>query len=203
MPEPEAFEAFFCEIEQDENLPAVVDSLRRLALAGALRGTAHLINDVLYMAMLMPYPHEACDGQPCLSDDARRSLQSRHGLSAWTLTSGLYGSAAQVRANRALIRRELKPQGKLTFVDRRELPMLDRLRRFVKHTQKVPIVSGLSRLLKHWLIGRAPLELFDLIPNAVSLLQGGRASSLCNSPISNLAKAGPASKSTRRAMLAV
>jgi len=38
MPEPAAFEAFFCEIEQDENLLAVVDSLHRLALAGALRG---------------------------------------------------------------------------------------------------------------------------------------------------------------------
>jgi 4-cresol dehydrogenase (hydroxylating) len=52
MPEPEAFEAFFCEIEREESLPAVVDSLRRLAFAGALRGTAHLINDVLCLSML-------------------------------------------------------------------------------------------------------------------------------------------------------
>jgi 4-cresol dehydrogenase (hydroxylating) len=172
MPEPEAFQAFFCEIEHEENLPAVVDSLRRLALAGALRGTAHLINDILYMAMVMPYPHELREGQGCLSDDALRGLRSRHGITPWTLSSGLYGTTAQVRANRALIRQELKPYGKLTFVDRRDLPVLEWLSRFVKRTQKVRFMSGLSGLLKNWLIGRAPEAVFDLIPNAVSILQG-------------------------------
>ncbi len=172
MPEPEAFQAFFCEIEQEANLPAVVDSLRRLALAGALRGTAHLINDVLFMAMVMPYPHELREGQPCLPDNARRGLRSRNGIAAWTLTSGLYGTAAQVRANRALIRQELRPYGKLTFVDRRDLPMLERLSRLVKRMQHVPLVSGLGGLLKNWLIGRAPMEVFELIPNSVSILQG-------------------------------
>ena len=172
MPEPEAFQAFFCEVEQEENLPAVLDSLRRLALAGALRGTAHLINDVLFLSMLMQYPHELRQGQPCLSDDARRDLRSRHGITPWTLTSGLYGTVAQVQANRALIRRELKPYGKLTFIDRRELARLEWLIRLVKRMQHLPFASGLGRLLKNCLIGRAPMEVFEVIPHAVSILQG-------------------------------
>jgi 4-cresol dehydrogenase (hydroxylating) len=172
MPEPEAFQAFFCEVEQEENLPAVIDSLRRLALAGAMRGTAHLINEILFMSMLTQYPHELRQGQPCLSDDARRDLRSRHGMSPWSLTSGLYGTAAQVRANRALIRRELKPHGKLTFIDRRELARLEWLTRFVKRTQHLPFVSGLGRLLKNYLIGRAPMEVLELLPNVVGILQG-------------------------------
>jgi 4-cresol dehydrogenase (hydroxylating) len=114
MPQPEAFQAFFCEVEQEETMPAVIDSLRRLALAGAVRGTAHLINDVLFLSMVMQHPHELREGRPCLSDDARRELRSRQGITPWTLTSGLYGTAAQVQANRALIRRELKCYGKLT-----------------------------------------------------------------------------------------
>jgi 4-cresol dehydrogenase (hydroxylating) len=172
MPEPEAFQAFFCEVEQEESLPAVLDSLRRLALAGALRGTAHLINDVLFLSMVMQYPHELRHGQPCLSDDARRDLRSRHGITPWSLTSGLYGTVAQVRANRALIRRELTPYGKLTFLDRRDLTRLEWLVRLVKRTQRLPVVSGLGRLLKNCLLGPTAMEVFDVVPHAVSILQG-------------------------------
>ena len=172
MPEPQAFQAFLCEVEQEENLPAVLDSLRRLALAGALRGTVHLINDILCLSMVMQYPHELRQGQPCLSDDARRDLRSRLGISLWTLTSGLYGTVAQVQANRALIRRELKPYGKLTFIDRRQLARLEWLIRLLKRMQHLPFASGLDRLLKNCLIGRAPLEVFEVIPHAVGILQG-------------------------------
>jgi 4-cresol dehydrogenase (hydroxylating) len=172
MPEPEAFQAFICEIEWEENLPAVLDSLRRLAFAGALRGTAHLINDILCLSMLRQYPHELRQGQSCLSDDARRDLRRRLGISPWSLTSGLYGTIAQVRANRALIRRELKPYGKLTFIDRRELARLEWLIRLVKRTQHLPIVSGLVRVLKNCLIGREPLEVLELVRHAVGILQG-------------------------------
>jgi 4-cresol dehydrogenase (hydroxylating) len=172
MPEPEAFEAFICEVEQEEYLPAIADSLRRLAFAGALRGTAHLINDVLCLSMLTQHSALSTQHSAPFSDDARRDLRSRHGISPWSLTSGLYGSVAQVRANRALIRRELKPYGKLTFIDRRELARLEWLMRFVKRTQHFPIVSRLARLLKNCLIGREPLETLDLLRHAVALLQG-------------------------------
>jgi 4-cresol dehydrogenase (hydroxylating) len=172
MPEPEAFEAFFCEIEQEESLPAVVDSLRRLAFAGALRGTAHLINDILCLSMLTQYPDELRQGQPCLSDVARRDLRRRHGISPWSLTSGLYGTVAQVKANRALIRRELKRYGKLTFIDRRELATLEWLTRLVKRTENLPFASWLGRLLKNCLIGPEPLEVFDLVRHVVPILQG-------------------------------
>jgi 4-cresol dehydrogenase (hydroxylating) flavoprotein subunit len=172
MPEPEAFEAFFCEVEHEENLPAVVDSLRRLAFAGALRGTAHLINDLLSLSMLMQYPHDLRQGQPCLSDDARKELRSRYRITPWTLTSGLYGTVAQVRANRALIRRELRPYGKLTFIDRRELARLEWLMRLVTRTRHLPFASGLGWLLKNCLIGRAPMEVFELVRHVVPILQG-------------------------------
>jgi 4-cresol dehydrogenase (hydroxylating) len=172
MPAPEAFEAFVCEVEQEENLPAVLDSLRRLAFAGALRGTAHLINDILCLSMLMQYPHELRQGQPYLSDDARRDLRRRFGITPWSLTSGLYGTVAQVKANRALIRRELKPYGKLTFIDRRELARLEWLMRLVKRTQDLPFASWLCRLVKNCLLGRAPMEVLDLVRHAVALLQG-------------------------------
>jgi 4-cresol dehydrogenase (hydroxylating) len=190
MPEPEAFEAFFCEVEDEESLPALVDSLRRLALAGALRGTAHLINDVLCLSMLMQYPHELRQEQPYLSDDARRALRSRLGITPWSLTSGLYGTVAQVKADRALIRRELKRFGKLTFIDRRELARLEWLIRLfgrdedgrMKDEKKTALGRLLSfilhrssfirRLLKNCLIGRAPMEVFELVRHVVPILQG-------------------------------
>jgi 4-cresol dehydrogenase (hydroxylating) len=172
MPEPDAFEAFICEIEHEESLPAVVDSLRQLAFAGALRGTAHLINDVLSLSMLMQYPHELRKEQPCLSDYARRDLRKRYGITPWALTSGLYGTVAQVQANRALIRRELKRYGKLSFIDRCELERLEWLIRLVKRTQDLPFARGLGRFLKNWLIGPAPMDVFELVRDVVPILQG-------------------------------
>jgi len=172
MPEPEVFQAFFCEIQREEQLPAVLDSLRRLALAGALRGTAHLINDVLFLSMMVQYPHEMLEGQAYLSDDARKRLRSSIGITPWTLTSGLYGTKAQVKANRALIQRELKPYGSLTFVDRREMATFDKLVGFVKRSQDRPLLSWLSKIVKKWLIGPSSMEVLEVIPHAVSLLQG-------------------------------
>jgi len=172
MPEPEEFEAFFCEIAREEDLPAVVDSLRRLAFAGALRGTAHLVNDVLYMAMVMPYPRDSRGGEHRLSDEARRALRETHGFTPWTLTSGLYGTAAQVRANRALIRKELRRYGKLTFVDRSDLPVLAWLTRLIQRTQNVRLASWIGGMVKNLLIGRAPMAVLDLIPTTVDVLRG-------------------------------
>jgi 4-cresol dehydrogenase (hydroxylating) len=169
MPEPETFQAFLCDVEQEESVPAVLDALRRLALAGALRGTAHLINDILSLSMLMQFPYELHQGQTCLSDDARRDLRRRHGISPWTLTSGLYGTVAQVQANRVLIRRELKPYGKLTFIDRRDLASLEWRMRLIKRTQHIPFAGW---LLKNCLIGREPLEVLELVRHTVSILQG-------------------------------
>jgi 4-cresol dehydrogenase (hydroxylating) len=122
--------------------------------------------------MLRQYPHELRQGRHCLSEDARKDLRSRLGISPWTLTSGLYGTAAQVRANRALIRRELKSYGELTFIDRRELARLEWLIRLIKRTHHRPFASGLVRLLKNSLIGRAPLDVFELVPHTVGILQG-------------------------------
>jgi 4-cresol dehydrogenase (hydroxylating) len=99
-------------------------------------------------------------------------LRSRLGITPWTLTSGLYGTVAQVQANRAVVRRELKRYGRLTFIDRRELARLERLIRLVKRMQHLPIASGLGRLLKNCLLGRAPLEVFEITPPAVRVLQG-------------------------------
>jgi 4-cresol dehydrogenase (hydroxylating) len=119
--------------------------------------------------MLMQYPHEWRQGQPCLSDDARRDLRSRLGVTPWSLTSGLYGTTAQVQANRILIRRELKPFGKLTFIDRRYLASLEWRMRLIKRTQHIPFAG---RFLKNCLIGQEPLEVLELVRHAVSILQG-------------------------------
>jgi 4-cresol dehydrogenase (hydroxylating) len=169
MPEPEAFQVFVCEVKHEESVPAVLDSMRRLAFAGALRGTAHLINDVLCLSMLMQFPYESHQGQPCLSDDARRDLRRRHGICPWTLTSGLYGTVAQVTANRALIRRELKPYGEISFACRRELASLEWRIRLINRTQHIPFAG---RLLKNCLIGREPMEVLELVRHAASILQG-------------------------------
>jgi 4-cresol dehydrogenase (hydroxylating) len=172
MPQPEAFQAFFCEVRHDEDMPALLDALRRLALSGAIRTNVHLVNDFLFLTLLMQYPYERRTGQGCLPDAIRADLQRHYRIAPWTLTGGLYGSTSQVRANRALVRRELRCFGKLTFLDDRRLKWVQRLIEFVKKTRGIPVLSTAAEWLKNCLVSRSPLEVIEVIPHVYPILKG-------------------------------
>jgi 4-cresol dehydrogenase (hydroxylating) len=172
MPEPEAFQAFVCEVHQEKDLPAVLDALRRLALNGAVRSNVHMVNDYLFLTLLMQFPYGRCPDHSCLSEVVRAELRQKYGIAPWTLTGGLYGTPAQVRANRALIQRELRGLGKLTFLDDRKIAQVEWLIRFMKKTRHLPVLSTFGRLLKNCLISRAPLEVIEVIPRVYPILKG-------------------------------
>jgi 4-cresol dehydrogenase (hydroxylating) len=172
MPEPEAFNAYFFEMRDERDLPAVLDAVRRLALSRAIQSNAHMVNDFLLLSLLMQYPYDLRRGSTCLPDDVLAELRRKYGLAPWTLLGGVYGSPAQVRASRALIRRELSRFGKLTFADDALVARLQWLLRLVKKYQGVPVLSSVTRLLKNWLVSPAPDEVAEVIPHIYPILKG-------------------------------
>jgi 4-cresol dehydrogenase (hydroxylating) len=172
MPEPEDFSAFVCAVRDDRDAPAVIDALRRLALRRAVQCNVHMVNDFLFMTLLMQYPYERRGGLTYLSDEVLADLRRQYCVTPWTLVGGLYGSPAQVRAAAALVRRELARFGDLTFLNDRRMALAQRVLAFYRKTRGVPVLSGLGTLLKNWLISPAPVETIEVIPHAYPILKG-------------------------------
>lgn len=172
MPEPECFNSLVFEVQRDEDLGLVIDAIRRLALSGAIQSNVHMVNDFLFLSLLTQYPYDMLDGKSCLSDEARAQLRQKYRLAPWTMVGGLYGTAQQVKAHRAAIRRELAPFGKLTFADRRKMAQAEWLLKCLKKTERVPLVSSTVKWLKERLISRAPAEVIEVLPHIDRILRG-------------------------------
>jgi 4-cresol dehydrogenase (hydroxylating) len=171
MPEPEDFSAFFCEVRDEADLPAVIDAVRILALQGAVRCNVHMVNDYLFLTLVMQYPYDRQqDG--CLPDEVLAELRGRYRVTPWTLTGGLYGSRSQVRANRGLVKKALRRFGTLTFVNDRRLAQMQWLLGFLKRTRHTPVVSTLGRWFKDWFVSPSPVEVLEVIPHVYPILKG-------------------------------
>lgn len=167
LPEPSGFSCFICEIEDEKNLPAAVDSIRRLALDRVLQSNVHMVNDVMFMAQMMQYPYELLNGRTYLSAETRAGLRQRLKIAPWTISGGIYGAPEQVRVNKRLIKRELSRRGRLTFLNDTSFGVLQRLLRLWK---KHPESSLLSSLLRK--VTNSSLEKLQVIPHVYPILKG-------------------------------
>jgi 4-cresol dehydrogenase (hydroxylating) len=154
-------------VQDETKRPLVVDALRRLALARNLPANVHMVNDVLFAAQLTQYPYDLLDGQTYLSGEGRIRLREKFKIAPWTVTGGLYGSPAQVRASRRAIRSELGGLGRVTFLNDRKLRLLNAMTRIWKRTRHLPILPALFRF-----ISGASLEKAEAIPNVYPILKG-------------------------------
>ncbi|MCM8579332.1 MAG: FAD-dependent oxidoreductase [Candidatus Accumulibacter sp.] len=117
MPAPESFDwAVFEYTGAVGQFPQLIDDLRRLVFAGAVRARPHIANDFAMMCIVSQYPYAALDGKRCLSDEAMASWRKKHGVARWTFGCGLYGTAAEVRFQRRYLRRVLGRYGRVQFL---------------------------------------------------------------------------------------
>lgn len=116
MPEPEAYNAYVLEIPDETRLPAVLDAFRRLALDGIVDTKLHLINDFVSLTVLTQRAREAVPQAGPLTPEARAGLRRKYGIAPWSCAGGIYGTTAQVRLQRRLLRRALGRHGRLLFV---------------------------------------------------------------------------------------
>ena len=156
MPAPEYFQAYFFSCDSEEALGSIVEALRPLRLTGTLRSTVHIANDYKVLSGLQQYPWEEAGGRTPLPDDVMKRLRKQLHFGAWNASGGLYGTRAQVKEARRLLRKALSGKvDKLQFLDQRKLRMAGRF-------------SGLYRLLTGWDLSRA----LELVRPVFGLLQG-------------------------------
>ena len=127
MPAPETFQAYFFRCDRADGLRPAIDALRPLKLSGTLRSAAHIGNDYKVLNGLQQYPWEEMKGRTPLRPEDMATYRSRLRVGHWNGSGGLYGTRAQVKEARRLVRAQLKGVvDKLQFVDDRALSIAKR-----------------------------------------------------------------------------
>lgn len=122
MPAPEYTQAFFFQCASERDLEGVIDSLRPLRLNGTLRSSVHIGNDYKVLNGLGQFPWERTEGQTPLDRDRMQQISAEMKFGRWNGSGGLYGTKAQVKEARRLVKQALR--GKVTrlqFLDDRLL----------------------------------------------------------------------------------
>lgn len=173
MPAPEEMLSFTFGLHRVEDLGAVIDVIRGLALKGILRTKLHMINDYVTFTLITQYPwDELEEGETRLSDAALARLREHFCVPIWSFGSGLYGTREQVAAMRKVLVKELAPYGRLQFLsDRRVKFVGERFLPRMKRWLQKPVLSSLANFLTRTVIGRS-VELMGLAPHIHAMLRG-------------------------------
>lgn len=171
MPEPECFESCLFELKREEDFPALIDAMRHLSFSEALRSKIHLINDVTTFGIVADDPRDLLEGARCLSDGQRAKLRNKFNIAPWTFGAGLYGTVAQVRAARALIKKALSPYGRLWFLGERSCRWIERIVRFLKKLRATPQGRVWADRISLILL-RKPLPCVEALPHMHAIEKG-------------------------------
>jgi 4-cresol dehydrogenase (hydroxylating) len=127
MPEPEYFQAYYFQCAEAGDLGALIDTLRPLRLNGTIRSASHIANDYKVISALQQYPWQETGGQTPLCGPALEGIRRKLRIGYWNGSGALYGTKAQVREARRLLRAALAGRAsKLQFVDDRLLRLAAR-----------------------------------------------------------------------------
>jgi 4-cresol dehydrogenase (hydroxylating) len=168
MPAPEACELFLIELRDESDLGEVVDIFRDLTLRRVLSSNLHIVNDVLFSAILGQYPRDLLGpGETRMSDEALAALRSRLRLAPMSVTTGLYGTRAGVKEQARILERRLKRFGRISVVGHGLAGRLPGLSAFWERRKAGGVVDRLLGKLS----GATPAKLKATM-SAFALLQG-------------------------------
>lgn len=122
MPAAECVNHFLCSVPRHGDIAAVVDALRPLRLDGTLRSILHIGNDMRVLSGGTVFPRAELPSDARLPPAKRAAMCAAAGIEPWTVSGALYGTAAQVAAARAALRRALRgTPARASFLSERKL----------------------------------------------------------------------------------
>jgi len=164
MPEPEAYNSYVFEVKEESHLPAVIDIFRDLALQGIVTTKLHMINDMVSLTVVTQRMEQAHRGGSCLSEEDVAALRRQFGISPMTCAGGIYGTKAQVKLQRKILKKALAPHGRLLFISDRLLALLEQVLSMAwRHPWVKAVVERAAG---------ASLQVLDSSPHVHRILQG-------------------------------
>lgn len=103
MPKPEIYMPLWLRVWDDAQMPAVVDALRELMLAGTIDMRPQLSN-TLCMASMMSARSDWYDGEGPMPDEVIDKIAKEMGIGRWMMRFALYGDEAVVDHNFAKLK---------------------------------------------------------------------------------------------------
>src|SRR5690606_29004994 len=122
MQRPPAIRTFFFTFPDDHDLAEIIDLIRPLKAAGTVPTLIRATNDLYLLSSQEPNPEYRPGLESrSLSAEARRELQRKHGVGAWTVSGALYGgSAAALEPVMATVREHFCRSGKARYIAHEE-----------------------------------------------------------------------------------
>lgn len=108
LPKPEKFSIVLSQFRSDEQLAQGIEALRKIKLSGVLPGSIHIANDLRVISVLQNFPFNSAMDNRFLNENEVRKLQRHWKVGAWNVLAFLDGTSAQIKADFAFIKRELK-----------------------------------------------------------------------------------------------
>lgn len=121
MPAPEAFTFYYVQADRHEDMPYIVDAMRRLKLEGVINTAVHIGNDFRVWGGTGRFPWHRTGGEAPIPPDVREQLRRETGVRAWQASGSFTGTAGHVRASKAALRKALGNRCRVVFVDDRKL----------------------------------------------------------------------------------
>uniref|UniRef100_Q026P1 FAD linked oxidase domain protein n=1 Tax=Solibacter usitatus (strain Ellin6076) TaxID=234267 RepID=Q026P1_SOLUE len=130
MPAPEYFQAYFFQCPGHQDLLPLIDALRPLRMNGTIRSSSHIANDYKVLSALYQYPWDRTGERTPLEAPLMETMRGELRIGAWNGSGALYGTKAQVKEARRLLRGALKGKAtRLQFLDDRKLALAERFAR--------------------------------------------------------------------------
>ena len=130
MPAPEYTQAFFFQCNSEEDLGRAVEALRPLRLDGTLRSSVHIGNDYKVLNGLGQYPWERTGEEVPLMPSRMAEIRGEMKFGRWNGSGGIYGTRAQVKEARRLVKKALQGcTARIQFLDDRLLSIAARFTR--------------------------------------------------------------------------
>jgi 4-cresol dehydrogenase (hydroxylating) len=127
MPAPEYFQAYYFKSAEEAGLPGLIDALRPLRMNGTIRSSSHIANDYKVLSALQQYPWTHTGGATPLGKSQMGHFRKELRIGSWNGSGALYGTQAQVKEARRLLRRALDGKVQdLQFLDDRKLELASR-----------------------------------------------------------------------------
>jgi 4-cresol dehydrogenase (hydroxylating) len=130
MPAPEYFQAYYFQCAAPGDLTGIIDSLRPLRMNGTIRSSSHIANDYKVLSALQQYPWQLTGGVTPLDERWMAPLRAELRIGPWNGSGALYGTKAQVKEARRLLRQALRGHAtRLQFLDDDKLALAERFAR--------------------------------------------------------------------------
>ncbi|MDA8137470.1 MAG: FAD-binding oxidoreductase [Desulfobacteraceae bacterium] len=171
MPRPEKFVSCLFELRREEDFPEMIEALRRLQFGGAIRSKVHIVNDFINFAVVDKYPHHLLQGGKCLSAETQHQLRQAYNIAPWTFAAGLYGSAAQVRVDMRMVKKELGHLGSLQFISDRKIQSVQKLTRYLQRLKNTQFGSAAAERLSMGVF-KKPLSVIEFLPHLHAIEKG-------------------------------